>query len=154
MLLNPDSNQHLISVRQGKDPHNGVVNKLHTYRIRHPKTSVCRLILNSHPHSIILLYRSTIRRGADKSSAHVLWIFHSILFALPFLCDSWNHSWNTSFLCRKGQKISVRFRATYFGADFLCLSCLLETSSKFIAASRISGFSRKKYFSGQNGRVG
>ena len=72
MLLNPGSNQHLISVRQGKDPHNSVVNKLHTYRISLPEASVCRLILNSHLHSIILLYLSTIRAGCDKSTVRML----------------------------------------------------------------------------------
>ena len=80
MLLNPGSNQHLISVRQGKDPHNSVVNKLHTYRISLPEASVCRLILNSHLHSIILLYLSTIRAGCDKSTVRMLWIFHSLLW--------------------------------------------------------------------------
>ena len=88
MLLNPGSNQHLISVRQGKDPHNSVVNKLHTYRISLPEASVCRLILNSHLHSIILLYLSTIRAGCDKSTVRMLWIFHSLLckeFFIPCL---------------------------------------------------------------------
>ena len=115
MLLNPGSNQHLISVRQGKDPHNSVVNKLHTYRISLPEASVCRLILNSHLHSIILLYLSTIRAGCDKSTVRMLWIFHSLLWKEFFIsCHGFN------FLLMKYIVNGLKMNCVHF---FVCNSC-------------------------------